>query len=113
MHLPDLVDFSESEIEMIRMALGELNVAGYDITPIRELIRADFPVGYRGMSLDNGAALGKEAFLSQAWLNHVLEEELLHLIQKAQGLTATFGPNTALELEQDVNDKRKFPAPDS
>jgi hypothetical protein len=36
----------------------------------------------------HGAALGSKAFSSQAMLNHVLEEELLHLGQKATGLAS-------------------------
>jgi len=65
------------------------------------------------MSLDGGAALGKEAFDSQDWLIHVLEEELLHLLQKARGLAQEFARGTVLELELDVNDTRKFPPPSS
>lgn len=63
------------------------------------------------MSLDDGAAIGAEAFSSQEMLNHVLEEEYLHLVQKSKGLATEFGPGTALELELDVNDQRQFPPP--
>ena len=56
------------------------------------------------------AALGEEAFSSQEMLNHVLEEELIHLQQKAAGLAQEFGPGTAQELEEAANAARKFPA---
>jgi hypothetical protein len=85
--------------------LDALSLAGYDTSLFEELIKVDnMPTGYRAMSLDGGAALGKEAFESQDWLVHVLEEELLHLMQKAQGLAEEFSRGTALELELDVND---------
>ena len=60
------------------------------------------------MCLDDGAALGPEAFVSQELLNHVLEEEYLHLLQKRDGSAKEFDRATALELELDVNDKRRF-----
>jgi hypothetical protein len=69
------------------------------------------PPGYRGMCLEDGAVLGKEAFSSQAMLNHVVEEELLHQRQKASGLAHTFQPETARELEEAINADRKFPLP--
>lgn len=108
---PDLIGFVAIEEIMLRHGLDSLEMAGYDTALFRELIRVDMPKGYRAMSLDGGAALGTEAFESQEWLIHVLEEELLHLKQKAQGLAKEFGPGTALELELDVNDSRKFPPP--
>lgn len=111
MPYPLLVGFDAAEEGMIRFGLDALSLAGYDIALFQELIKVDMPKGFRAMSLDAGAALGKEAFASQDWLIHVLEEELLHLLQKAQGLAQEFAPGTALELELDVNDTRKFPPP--
>ncbi|MBI2804947.1 MAG: hypothetical protein HYX68_08200 [Planctomycetes bacterium] len=96
MHQPPLVGFDASEDGMIRFALDALNQAGYDTGVFQELIKVDMPKGFRAMSLDGGAALGKEAFESQEWLIHVMEEELLHLIQKAAGLTQEFARGTAL-----------------
>jgi hypothetical protein len=42
------------------------------------------PAGYGGMSPPDGTVLGGEAFSSQAMLNHVLEEELRHLMQNGR-----------------------------
>ncbi len=106
-----LVDFNPVQETMVREGMAVLSRAGYDTSFCQELIKVDMPAGYRAMTLDGGAALGEEAFESQDWLNHVLEEELLHLIQKAQGHAGEFGPGTALELELDVNEIRKFPRP--
>ncbi|HEX4589248.1 MAG TPA: hypothetical protein VH120_04925, partial [Gemmataceae bacterium] len=78
---------------------------------LQVLIRADLPAGYRAMTLDDGAALGPEALSSQAMVNHVLEEELLHLEQKAREPDRAFGPGTAGALEDEVHDARKFPPP--
>jgi len=81
---------------------------------LRELIRADMPKGHRGMALSEGArgtALGEEAFSSQAMLNHVLEEELRHLQQKAAGLRPSFQRGTAKELEEAADAARRFPLP--
>lgn len=111
MPYPMLVGFDAAEEGMIRFGFDILGLAGYDTALFQELIRVDLPQGYRAMSLDGGAALGKEAFVSQDWLIHVLEEELLHLLQKAQGLANEFARGTALELEIDVNGTRKFPPP--
>jgi hypothetical protein len=110
---PDLIGFALAEEHMMRAALNALRAVGYDTSVFQELIKVDMPKGYRAMSLDGGAALGDEAFESQDWLVHVLEEELLHVIQKAQGLAQEFARGTALELELDVNDIRKFPPPGS
>ena len=107
----ELNGFSPAEEAMIGIALQALEGVGYDTSLLQVLIRADMPAGYRGMSLDDGAALGAEAFASQEWLVHVIEEEYLHLVQKSQGKAGTFAPDTALELELDVNDQRRFPAP--
>ncbi len=63
------------------------------------------------MSLDDGAALGSEAFSSQAMVNHVLEEELLHLVQKARAPRREFKPGTACPLEEEVHEQRRFPLP--
>ena len=103
--------FSPAEEAMIRASITALRAAGYDTTRIKVLVRADMPATYRGMSLPDGAALGAEAFRSQAVLNHVLEEEILHLQQKAAGLAQEFGPGTAAELEKLVNEQRKFELP--
>lgn len=64
------------------------------------------------MSLgENGAALADEAFGSQAFLNQVLEEELLHTEQAARGLSAGDGPGAADAMESEVDAVRKFPDP--
>jgi hypothetical protein len=97
---------------MIHTAVEALQQAGYDVSVFKELIRADLPPGRRGMSWPNGAVLGSEAFSSQAVLNHVLEEELIHLQQKQLGQADVFGPGTARALEEAVDDDRKFPYPD-
>jgi hypothetical protein len=98
---------------MIREAQEGLHSVGYDTSLLRVLIRADLLPGYRGMSWENGAVLGAEAFSSQAMLNQVLEEELLHLQQKARGLFESFEPGTAKTLEEAVDAVRQFPLPDS
>lgn len=103
--------FSATEEAMLAVALLALQGVGYDTDLLQVLIRADMPAGYRGMSFNDGAVLGAEAFQSQDWLNHVLEEEFLHLRQKQQGLSDSFTRGTALELESAVNEQRRFPAP--
>jgi hypothetical protein len=108
---PKLIDFSPDEEAMIQAGLGALAQVGYDVEIFKELTRVDMPPGYRAMTLELGAILGAVAFGSQELLNHVLEEEYLHLVQKAQGQAREFGPGTALELELDVHEQRKFPAP--
>jgi len=110
---PVLIGFNLAEERKMQTALNALRSVGYETSFFQELIKVDMPNGYRAMSLDGGAALGDEAFESHDWLVHVLEEELLHLMQKAQGLTQEFARGTALELELDVNDIRKFPPPAS
>jgi|SRR6266481_883588 hypothetical protein len=107
----NLEAFGAAEEAMIQASIVALKAAGYDTSRIKVLIRADLPATYRGMSLPDGAALGKEAFRSQAVLNHVLEEEIIHLQQKAAGLAEEFGPKTAAELEKEVNEQRKFRLP--
>lgn len=106
-----LEGFSATEEAMIQESIMALQAAGYDTSRIEVLIRSDLPATYRGMSLPDGAALGMEAFRSQEVLNHVLEEEIIHLQQKAAGLTEEFGPKTAAELEKEVNEQRKFRLP--
>jgi RHS repeat-associated protein len=107
-----LTGFSESETGMIRAADKALRQAGYNTTPLKELIRADMPPGYRGMSIEGGAALGGDAFSSQDMLNHVLEEELLHLQDKAAAAKGQqFGPGTARGYEEAADARRKFPLP--
>ena len=113
MNYPVMIGFSELEERMIKLGIDALSMAGYGTSLFQELIWADMPKGYRAMSLDDGAVLGKEAFESQPWLIHVLEEELLHLLQKDRGLAQEFPTGTALELELDVNDSRKFSPPSS
>ena len=98
---------------MIETAIRVLHLVGYDIQLLKVLIYAEMPTGYRAMCLHDGAVLGKEAFSSQAMLYHVLEEELLHLRQKARGLGQTFQSGTARELEEEMDAERKFPLPDS
>jgi hypothetical protein len=44
-------------------------------------------------------------------LNHVLEEELCHLLQKTAGRTSEFSPGLARELEEEINEQRRFPLP--
>jgi len=108
-----LEGFSSAEEEIIETTIGALQTEGYDINLLKVLIRVDLPPDYRAMSLKDGAVLGKEAFSSQAMLNHVLEEELLHQRQKASGLAETFQPGTARELEEAIDAQRKFPLPGS
>ncbi len=74
--------FSSAEESMIEEACKALENAGYDTSLLNILVRTDMPSRYRAMTLDMGAALDLKAFSSQAMLNHVLEEELLHLQQK-------------------------------
>ena len=97
---------------MIHEAIVALRSVGYDTAPLEVLVRADMPAGYRGMTLADGAALGSEAFSSQDMLNHVLEEELRHLSQKASGQAEEFAPGTARALEEAVDVERKFPLPE-
>jgi hypothetical protein len=97
---------------MIRRAFSALEAAGYNTGRLTELVKADFRGRMAGMSLgENGAALANEAFESQAMLNHVLEEELIHTQQAARGLSPTAGPGAADALEAEVDAIRKFPAP--
>jgi hypothetical protein len=98
---------------MVREAQEALHAEGYDTSPFLVLIKAELPPGYRGMTLDDGAVLGDAAFSSQAMLNHVLEEELLHLKQKASGLTQSFQPGSARNLEEAIHETRRFPPPKS
>jgi hypothetical protein len=107
-----LEGFSSAEEKMMESALGTLQTAGYDINHLKVLIRAELPLGYRGMSLEDGAVLGNEAFSSQAMLNHVLEEELLHQRQRASELARSFQCGTARKLEEAIDAARKFPLPD-
>ena len=107
----EMEGFTQAEEAMIQESILALQSVGYDTSSIKVLIRADLPATYRGMSLSDGAALGTEAFRLQAVLNHVLEEEIIHLQQKAAGLAEEFGPKTAAELEKEVNEQRKFRLP--
>jgi hypothetical protein len=104
--------FDLKEEVMIHAGLAVLASAGYDVTAFKEFIRADLPRGYRGMSWPDGAVLGSEAFSSQAVLNHVLEEELIHLRQKQLGPADVFGVGTARALEEAVDESRKFADPE-
>jgi hypothetical protein len=108
-----LEGFCDAEREMITKACEALEEAAYDISVFKVLVRADMPAAYRGMTLEDGAALGEAAFFSQAMLNHVLEEELLHQQQRARGDAAEFGPGTMRELEEQLHGARKFPLPDA
>jgi hypothetical protein len=109
----ELEGFSLAEEAMIAVAVRMLQAAGYDLSLMQVLIRAEMPVGYRGMCWENGAVLGSEAFASPAMLNHVLEEELLHLRQKVRGTEQAFGVGTARTLEEEVDEQRKFTCPDA
>ena len=77
------------------MVQGRSRTAGCSqYHPLKEIIRAELPAGYRAMSLEDGAALGGEALSSQAALNSALEEKLIHLGQKMTGWPESFGPGT-------------------
>jgi len=106
-----LEGFSPDEEVMIRAGEVALQSAGYDTTLLEVLVRADMPPGFRAMTLHDGAALGQEAFVSQAMLNHALEEELLHLVQKAGSAEQVFVRGTARTLEEEVHEQRRFPLP--
>ncbi len=108
-----LEGFSPAEVTMIEQAVRALKGAGYDTGIIKELVRVDLPAGKRAMTwfATDGALLGPEAFTSQAMLNHVLEEELLHLIQTPEARIQEFGPDTAQALEDAVHAARKFHQP--
>lgn len=56
----------------------------------------------------NGIVLGDLAFTSDRELIRTLEEELLHLQQKANGLIQQAGPGTAKALEDAGDAQRKF-----
>jgi hypothetical protein len=80
---------------MLDQAERDLAEAGYDVSTLETLIKVDdMPAGTRAMTLDDGAALGRESFKSQRRLNHVLEEELRHHVQKRAGRASEFGPGT-------------------
>jgi hypothetical protein len=109
---PAMVGFSEAETGMINSSLNNLSGAGYDLSPLQQLIKADMPQGYFGISLSTpptGAALGDGAFSSQEMLDHTLEEELLHVNQNLS--EQTFGPGDAAAKETEVDAERKFPEP--
>jgi hypothetical protein len=97
---------------MIGQSMKSLSGAGYDLSPLQQLVKADMPPGCCAMSLSaepTGAALGDGAFSSQQMLDHTLEEELLHLNQNLP--SQTFGPGTAAEMEAGVDAARKIPEP--
>jgi RHS repeat-associated protein len=109
---PSLVGFSDSDTTMIGQSMKNLSGAGYDLSPMQQLVKADLPPGCCGMSLSTaptGAALGDGAFSSQQMLDHTMEEELLHLNQDLP--SQTFGPGTAAEMEAGVDAARKIPQP--
>jgi len=109
---PSLIGFSEGESTMIGQSMKNLSGAGYDISPMQQMIKADLPAGCCAMSLSTpptGAAVGDAAFSSQEMLDHTLEEELLHLNQNLP--SQTFGPGTAAGNEAAANAARKFLAP--
>jgi hypothetical protein len=97
---------------MIQQSLAALVSVGYDTGLFQVLVRADLPVGYRAMTLPDGAVIGEAAFASQALLNHVLEEELRHLRQIALGRATEFGAGTAQLLEAEADEGRQFPMPE-
>jgi len=96
---------------MAGRADAALRAAGHDTGPFKALIRGDMPRGYRATTLEDGAAAGEAVFSSQAMLNHVPEEELLHLRQKAAGRAGVFGPGTAAALDEEIHGNRQFPLP--
>jgi hypothetical protein len=104
--------FCAAEEAMLNQARKALEAAGYVMAADLSLVRIDLPPGYRGMTLGDGAALGEEAFSSQDMLNHVLEEELLHLRQKSRGQALEFAPGTMRSLEEEVHEARHFRCPD-
>ena len=109
---PSMIGFSESETGMINQSLSNLSGIGYDLSPIQQLVKADLPPGYCAMCLSSeptGMALGDGAFQSQGFLDHTLEEELLHLNQNLRN--ETFGPGTAAAKEAEVDAARKIPDP--
>jgi hypothetical protein len=59
---------------------------------------------------ETGAALADQAFGSQAMLNHVMDDELLHTYQAMRGLT-TGEVGAADVLEAEVDAIRKSPDP--
>lgn len=70
------------------------------------------PAPLCGMCLSTpptGIALGDGTFQSQEFLDHTMEEELLHLYQDLQ--TQTFGPGTAAAKEAEVDAARKIADP--
>lgn len=110
----NLEGFSPSETTMIQSAIEALGSVGYDPSSLQVLIRAELPPGCRGMTLlADGVVLSGEAFSSQEMLNHVLEEELVHLYQKARDPEATYGRGTARTREQEVDAQRQFPCPEA
>lgn len=105
------IGFDESEAGMMRKALEDLEAAGYDTSLVKELIKAHLPGG-GGMTVEADAiALDASAFRDLATLTHILEHELRHLNQKAEGRADAFGPDTADELEDEVDVNPKFPLP--
>lgn len=104
-----LTGLSAAEARMVRKALEKLKKAGYDVRPIGEVIRADLPKGTAGLTVGtDGVVLGDLAFVSERELLRTIEEELLHLNQKAGGLIQSAGPGTAQALENAVDAQRKF-----
>ena len=102
--------FDKRENAMLDQAERDLADAGYDVSPLETLIKVDdMPTGTRAMTLDDGVALGRESFKSRQRLNHVLEEELRHHMQKRQGRASTFGRGTARRLEEEAGRNRRFP----
>jgi hypothetical protein len=98
---------------MLHEARKALEAVGYKLVADLSLARVDMPCVYRGMTLGDGAILGEDAFSSQAMLNHVLEEELLHLGQKKAGQALEFELGTMRSLEEEVHEARHFRCPDS
>lgn len=102
---------------MIRNSIVALRGAGHDVSALDEVIRTpEMAPGTHGMSLISGSgdaagnaiALHPDAFASQEYLNHVMEEELVHILQARP---VEYGPGSVLELELNVNPLRKFPWP--
>lgn len=109
-----LEGFEAGQEEMIGRALQALARVGYDMGPLHGILRSELTPGRRGMTLTlDEIVLSDAAFASQDLLNCVLEEELLHLHQKARDPNSLFHRRTCQEWEADINAQRQFPLPES
>jgi RHS repeat-associated protein len=106
--LPKFTGFSQPEEEMLKNSLKTLQDVGHDTTQFTELLRADLGKETSGMTWGDAAAIGDRAFSSQEELSKTLEEELIHLQQKAAGQATVFSPGTAQSLEEAANAQKKL-----